>query len=85
MWCGPAWREEIRLGTIPGPLGSVGCHPAGLATGTRRAFACTAVAAGVRYLYAGVVLTDGRQITLCKHDLPPAGAPAVPVSPRCRS
>ena len=77
--------EQIRLGTISGPLGPVGCHPAGQATGTRRPFACTAVAAGVRYLYAGVVLTGGRQVTLCKRDLPPAGAPAVPVSLRCRS
>ncbi|HET9105447.1 MAG TPA: hypothetical protein VFN55_19020 [Solirubrobacteraceae bacterium] len=77
--------QQIRFGSISGPLGAVRCHPTGRGGGTRRGFDCTAVSAGMRYLFAGVVQTAGRQITYCKRDLPPSGAPAVPVSPRCRS
>lgn len=76
---------QIRFGAISGPLGATRCRAAGPETGARRGFDCTADAAGVRYLFAGVVRTDRRQVTYCKRDLPPAGAPAVPVSPRCRS
>ena len=76
---------QIRFGAISGPLGATRCLTTGPETRARQAYDCTAESAGVRYLFAGVVRSDRRQVTYCKRDLPPAGAPAVPVSPRCRS
>ena len=75
---------QIRFGAISGPLGAIRCRAAGPTTGAGQAFDCTADAAGVRYLFSGVAQAHRRQITYCKRDLPPTGAPAVPLSPRCR-
>lgn len=75
-------RAMIGQGVIEGPLGQTGCRRAG-ARGARVAFRCTAVAAGVKYPFLGVVDTSSRRVTYCKHDQPPVPRMNIPVSRRC--
>jgi hypothetical protein len=79
-------RNRIGAGELTGPLQRVRCGPAGSPRARRRAFRCSARAAGIAYPFLGVLDEATRQLTWCKVDPPPAGgAPAVPVSPRCRA
>jgi hypothetical protein len=78
-------RGRIEKGELTGRLQSVHCNPPGAPHGGRRAFRCTATAAGVAYPFLAVADESTRQLTWCKVDPPPvSGAPEVPVSPRCR-
>jgi hypothetical protein len=74
---------QVRKGWIAGPLMHSGCRRAG-GTATRQVWQCTVVAANVSYPFDGVVEPGSRQLTYCKHDLPPVPSMNIPVSARCR-
>jgi hypothetical protein len=77
--------KQVNGGSISGPLGRSRCRAVGSATGSRQAFACTIIAAGVTYPFLGVVDTTRRQITYCKRDQPPVATDDIPVSALCRA
>jgi hypothetical protein len=76
-------RAELRVGLISGPFQRATCRPRAGRPPTRAAFTCTAEAANVNYLLAGVVDPARRRVTICKRDLPPIPGLDVPLSRRC--
>jgi hypothetical protein len=77
-------QAEIKTDIISGSLQRTTCtRVVAASTATRSAFHCSATAGHVSYLFDGVVDPPARQVTVCKHDLPPVPGMQVPVSRRC--
>jgi hypothetical protein len=53
------------------------------AIGPRRAYSCAVLAGGVYYDFNGVTDISARRLVLCKRDVPPVPAEAVPLDPAC--
>lgn len=79
-------QARIQRGQLDGPLQGVRCAATGDPRGARRAFRCSARAAGVVYPFLGVLNRPARRLTWCKVDPAPVsnGPMEIPVSPRCR-
>lgn len=78
-------RQRIRRHEFRGPLQSSRCKQVATSRRNRRAYRCTAQAAGLPYPFLGVVDLRRRRVTWCKYD--PGATPTsdVPVSPSCRA
>jgi hypothetical protein len=77
--------EQIRLGSVDGPISHSSCRAVPGGTRTRALFLCrvTASAQSVTYPFDGVVQPAAGLITFCQRVTPPVPSLNVPVSRRC--
>jgi hypothetical protein len=75
-------QERINENLAGPPLKPAACVLTN-AIGPRRAYSCKVLAGGVYYDFVGVTDISARRLVLCKRDVPPVPAEAVPLDPIC--